>query len=82
MDAEGYLQLLISVFIVIVVVLVFILYTQGTRSNMNRRVVTDRRVIVDQHPFIIGPGGQQWINTRPVVNPSPLLGPGGIYQYQ
>ena len=49
---------------------------------MNRRVVTDRRVIVDQHPFIIGPGGQQWINTRPVVNPSPLLGPGGIYQYQ
>ena len=46
METEGYLQLIMTVFIVIVLVLVFILYTQGSRSNINRRV-------------IVGPGGQQ-----------------------
>ena len=69
MDTEGYLQLIMSTFIVIVLILVFILYVQGSRTNVNRRV-------------IVGPGGQQWVNTRPVivtpVVPSQqLLGPGG-----
>lgn len=84
MDTEAYLQLVMTTFIVIVLILVFILYTQGARSNIGRRIIVGPG---GQQQYILGPGGQEWINTRPViVNPvqptQHLLGPGGIYQYQ
>ena len=47
MEADQYLQMILSIFIVIVLVLVFIFYTQGSRNN-------------NRGPVILGPGGQQW----------------------
>lgn len=65
MEADQYLQMILSVFIVIVLVLVFIFYSQGSTSN-------------NRQPVILGPGGQQWVQTQPViVNPPRQLGPGG-----
>ena len=52
MEADQYLQMILSIFIVIVLVLLFIFYTQGSRNN-------------NRGPVILGPGGQRWVQTQP-----------------
>lgn len=52
MEAETYLQMIMAVFIIIVLILVFVLYSEGSRANNNR-------------PAIIGPGGTQQVILGP-----------------
>ena len=74
MNSEGYLQLIMTFFIIVTLILIFILYSIGNKTN-------DRSII-------LSPGRKQWINRYPViVNPiqqqhpiyikQHLLGPGG-----
>ena len=78
METEGYLQLIMVVFILIILILVFILYIQGARSNIDRHVIVRPG---GKQQFIIGPGGQQWVNhTQHLLGPGGtqyILGPGG-----
>ena len=56
MEAETYLQLILGVFIFIVLILLFVLYSQKRENGNNNSIKP-----------IIGPGGQQWVYTNPVV---------------
>ena len=80
MEAETYLQMIMAVFIIIVLILVFVLYSEGSRANNNRSAIIGPG---GTQQVILGPGGQRWVNTpqplvvTSLVEPQPVLGPGG-----